>query len=225
MSWFTNFLTSSIGKKLIMSLTGLFLILFLKVHLLGNLQLLKDDGGEAFNTYAHFMAHNPLIKFISYGNYFFILLHFMLGMYLWRKNREAKGQKYAVANHRDTTWSSRNMAILGILVLAFLFLHMGDFWYKMKFGSTDLVMVGDMEVKDLYSKVYASFKEAWIVVAYLIGLTALAFHLYHGFSSAFQTLGLNHSKYTPVIQFLGTAFSILVPLAYAIIPLVFYFTK
>lgn len=85
MSWFTNFLTSSIGKKLIMSLTGLFLILFLKVHLLGNLQLLKDDGGLAFNTYAHFMAHNPLIKFISYGNYFFILLHFMMGMYLWRK--------------------------------------------------------------------------------------------------------------------------------------------
>lgn len=225
MSWFTNFLTSSIGKKLIMSLTGLFLILFLKVHLLGNLQLLKDDGGLAFNTYAHFMAHNPLIKFISYGNYFFILLHFMMGMYLWRKNREAKGQSYAVSNHRDTTWSSRNMAILGMLILAFLLLHMGDFWWKMKFGSTDLVMAGDIEVKDLYSKVYASFKVTWIVVAYLIGLLALAFHLYHGFSSAFQTLGLNHSKYTPVIKFLGTAFSILVPLAYAIIPLVFYFTK
>ena len=225
MSWFTNFLTSSIGKKLIMSLTGLFLILFLKVHLLGNLQLLKDDGGQAFNVYAHFMAHNPLIKFISYGNYFFILLHFVLGLYLWRKNREAKGQGYAVSKPRDTSWSSRNMAILGILVLAFLLLHMGDFWWKMKFGSTDLVMVGDTEVKDLYSKVYASFKVSWIVVAYLIGLLALAFHLYHGFASAFQTLGLNHSKYTPVIKFLGTAFSILVPLAYAIIPLVFYFTK
>ncbi len=225
MSWFTNFLTSSIGKKLIMSLTGLFLILFLKVHLLGNLQLLKDDGGQAFNLYAHFMAHNPMIKFIAYGNYFFILLHFVLGLYLWRKNREAKGQAYAVSKPRDTSWSSRNMAILGILVLAFLLLHMGDFWWKMKFGSTDLVMVGDTEVKDLYSKVYASFKVTWIVAAYLIGLLALAFHLYHGFASAFQTLGLNHSKYTPVIKFLGTAFSILVPLAYAIIPLVFYFTK
>ena len=77
MSWFSNFLTSSIGKKLLRSLTGLFLILFLKVHLLGNLQLLKNDGGESFNVYAHFMTHNPLIMLISYGNYFFILMHFV----------------------------------------------------------------------------------------------------------------------------------------------------
>ena len=82
-----------------------------------------------------------------------------------------------------------------------------------------------MEVKDLYTKVAESFKITWIVVAYLVGLLALAFHLYHGFASAFQTLGINHTKYSPVIRFIGIAFSILVPLAYAIIPLVFYFTK
>lgn len=225
MSWFTNFLTSSIGKKLLMSLTGLFLILFLKVHLLGNLQLLKNDGGASFNAYAHFMTHNPMIIFIAYGNYFFILLHLILGLSLWAKNRAAKGTAYAVSNHRDSSWASRNMALLGTLILAFLLLHMGDFWWKMKTNQTDMVMVGDMEVKDLYSKVVASFKVTWIVIAYLAGLLALAFHLHHGFASAFQTLGLNHKKYTPVIKFLGTAFSIVVPLAYAIIPLVFYFTK
>ncbi|MBK8700392.1 MAG: succinate dehydrogenase cytochrome b subunit [Saprospiraceae bacterium] len=225
MSWFTNFLTSSIGKKLLMSLTGLFLILFLKIHLLGNLQLLKDDGGEAFNTYAYFMTHNPLIMVISYGNYFFILLHMLLGLTLWSKNRAAKGQAYAVGNHRDTTWASRNMALLGILILAFIFLHMGDFWWKMKTGQTAVVMYGETEVKDLYTKVAESFKVLWIVVAYLIGLLALAIHLYHGFASAFQTLGLNHSKYTPVIRFIGTAYSILVPLGYAIMPIVFYFFR
>ncbi|MBL0081046.1 MAG: succinate dehydrogenase cytochrome b subunit [Saprospiraceae bacterium] len=225
MSWFSNFLTSSIGKKLLMSLTGLFLILFLKVHLLGNLQLLKNDGGESFNVYAHFMTHNPLIMFISYGNYFFILMHFILGLSLWAKKRAAKGTTYAISNHRDSSWASRNMALLGILVLAFLLLHMGDFWWKMKTGQTGMVMVGEMEVKDLYTKVAESFKVTWIVIAYLIGLMALAFHLYHGFASAFQTLGINHTKYSPVIRFIGTAFSILVPLAYAIIPLVFYFTK
>ena len=225
MSWFSNFLTSSIGKKLLMSLTGLFLILFLKVHLLGNLQLLKNDGGESFNVYAHFMTHNPLIMLISYGNYFFILMHFVLGLSLWAKNRAAKGSTYAVSNHRDSTWASRNMALLGILVLAFLLLHMGDFWWKMKTGQTSMVMIGEMEVKDLYTKVAESFKITWIVVAYLVGLLALAFHLYYGFASAFQTLGINHTKYSPVIRFIGIAFSILVPLAYAIIPLVFYFTK
>ena len=86
MSWITDFFTSSIGRKIIMSLTGIFLILFLLIHLIGNLQLLAGDGGEAFNVYAYFMTHNPLIKSISYGLYFFILLHSVVGILLWWKN-------------------------------------------------------------------------------------------------------------------------------------------
>ena len=106
MKWLINFFTSSIGRKLIMSLTGLFLILFLVIHLLGNLQLLVDDGGVTFNAYAYMMTHNPLIKVVAYGNYFFILLHAFMGFLLWSKNKAAKGSKYAVRS--DAKHSSRD---------------------------------------------------------------------------------------------------------------------
>lgn len=223
MSWLTKFLTSSIGRKLIMSLTGLFLVLFLIVHLAGNLQLLIDDKGASFNAYAYTMTHNPLIKFIAYGNYFFILLHAVQGILLAIKNRKAKGSKYAVSNNKSASWASKNMALLGILIFAFLCIHMGDFWFKMKF--TDIPMVAveglDYKVANLYSKVEASFAQWWIVLIYLIGLLALAYHLQHGFQSAFQTLGLNHKKYTPLIHSLGRIFSIVLPLGYAIIPILY----
>lgn len=222
MSWISNFFTSSIGKKLLMSLSGLFLILFLLIHLIGNLQLLKQDGGQAFNEYAHFMTNNPLIKFISFSNFAFISMHAIIGLALWAQNRKAKGSTYQVKNYTNSSWASKNMALLGTLILAFIFIHLGDFWWKMKSGQTDLVNYTGMEVKDLYSKVAYSFKQIWIVVAYVIGMIVLAFHLDHGFSSAFQTLGLNHNKYTPIIKGLGKAYAILIPLGFILIPVVFY---
>lgn len=224
MNWLKTFLTSSIGRKLIMSLTGLFLITFLIAHLLGNFQLLVDDGGIAFNTYAKFMTTNPLIKFISYGLYIFILLHTIVGLMLWRKNKAAKGSKYAVSpkGQADVTWASKNMALLGTFILAFLFLHMGDFWWKMKMDQLAYVDIDGEQVKDLYGRVKASFSELWIVIAYLFGLAVLSFHLWHGFQSAFQSLGINHPKYTPIIKGLGKIFSIVVPLAFAVIPVYYY---
>ncbi len=222
-----------------MSLTGLFLISFLIVHLVGNLQLLSSDGGEAFNVYAHFMANNPLIKTISWGLYAGILLHAVQGILLWWKNREARGnKKYAVTATRGAKGVASNaakrMAILGTFVLAFLFIHMGDFWWASKWsGESGLPMVkyaaydgsADMlEYKDLYTKVWASFKQEWIVVAYLIGLVALAFHLRHGFWSAFQTLGWNHPRWTPLIKSVGLVIAISIPLAYAVIPVYMYLT-
>jgi succinate dehydrogenase / fumarate reductase cytochrome b subunit len=205
-----------------MSLTGLFLISFLVVHLLGNLQLIKDDGGEAFNIYAKFMAGNPIIKTISYGLYAMILLHAILGIVLWVKNRQAKGTATAVGYRSEkVSWASKNMALLGILVLAFLFIHMGDFWFKMKFGSVDVVNYGDEDVKDLYSKVQITFSNWVNVIFYIIGVSALGIHLWHGFESAFQTLGLNHNKDTPLIQKLGKAFAVLISIGYLILPIYF----
>ncbi len=208
-----------------MSLTGLFLISFLFVHLIGNLQLLYDDGGEAFNTYAYFMTHNPLIKGISYGLYFFILLHTIQGVIIAAKNRSAKGYKYSKPSGENAKWASKNMALLGLLILAFLFLHMGDFWLKMKLGQLGMVAVEayDFKVADLYSRVSIAYQNPIIVGSYLIGLVALYFHLSHGFSSAFQTLGLNHKKYTPLINGLGMLYAIVVPLAFAVIPIFMYF--
>lgn len=228
MNWLIKFLSSSIGRKLIMSLTGLFLILFLTVHLIGNLQLFKEDGGESFNVYAHFMTSNPVIKIIAYGNYFFILLHAFLGIRIAIYNRKAKGQTGAVSNpNPKITWASKNMPILGGLIFAFILIHMGDFWLKMKLGKVDMITYAGIEgeFKDLYSRVLISFKELWIVIVYLIGLAALGYHLHHGFQSAFQTLGFNHRKYTPSIKKLGTLYAIFVPLGFALIPIYYYFFK
>ena len=222
MTWLIKFLTSSIGKKIVMSLTGLFLILFLVIHLIGNLQLLKDDGGEAFNIYAYFMTTNPLIKTVSWGLYFFILLHTVQGIYLAVVNRKAKGSKYAVSTTSNGSWMSKNMALLGTLIFAFICIHMGDFWYKMKF-TEQLALVQydgfDAQVKDLYGRVALAFEQTWIVVVYVIGMLALALHLFHGFQSAFTTLGLRHKKYTPLINLIGIIYSIVIPLGFAIIPI------
>lgn len=224
MRWFIDFMTSSIGKKLVMSLTGLFLISFLVVHLIGNLQLLYLDNGESFNTYAYFMTTNPIIKFLSIGLYTGFLLHAIQGLLIVFKNKKAKGSSYAVTTYENGSWMSKNMGLLGTLILFFLCIHMGDFWYKMKFTDSLAMITYDgatHEVKDLYKQVSHSFSQTWIVIVYLIGLVALALHLLHGFQSAFTTLGLQHKKYTPLIKFTGASFSILICTAYAIIPLWF----
>jgi succinate dehydrogenase / fumarate reductase, cytochrome b subunit len=231
MKWLTTYLTSSIGRKWTMGLTGLFLILFLIVHLIGNFQLLKDDGGESFNKYTYFMTHNPLIKTVSYGLYFFIILHTIQGLLLWRDNKKAKGQNYAVkATVPGVKIESQYMALLGTLILFFLIIHMGDFWYKMKF--TDLMAMrsyGDFAegepIKDLYARVSEAFMNPLLIAAYVVGQIVLFFHLKHGFQSAFQTMGINHPKYTPFIKSVGLVYAILVPLGFAIIPIIFFATK
>lgn len=227
MAWLTNYLTSSIGRKLTMSLTGLFMILFLVVHLLGNFQLLKDDGGEAFNKYTYFMTHFPLIKMISYGLYLFIILHTIQGLMLAAANRAAKGQGYAVKTRPPgVTWASNNMALLGTLILAFLIIHMAQFWGQMHFGDVATKSyTGFAEgepIKDLYSLVADAFKNPIVIAIYVVGQAVLAFHLWHGFQSAFQTLGVNHPKYTPFIKGFGKAFAIVVPFGFAAIPVIFY---
>ena len=226
MNWFINFLTSSIGRKLIMSLTGLFLIVFLVVHLIGNFQLLIPDGGEAFNVYAKFMTSNPLIKFTSYGLYFFILLHAVQGWLLWMTNRKARGgQGYAVQATRTTGTPvsfAKNMGWLGTIVFLFLLIHLYQFWFQMHWGGIEMANYDGVEVKNLYAVVKGTFASLGYVIFYVVCMLVVGMHLMHGFQSAFQTLGLNHSKYTPFIKFLGKAYSILIPLGFAIIPIILY---
>lgn len=230
-TWFVRFITSSIGKKVVMALTGLFLITFLIVHLVGNLQLLIDDGGEAFNKYAFFMTHNPLIKFTSFGLYFFILLHAVQGIALWLNNRAARGsERYAVKVNRtaDGAKSSVYMGSLGMVILIFIIVHMVQFWAQMKFTDNlvDLTYPDNpLSVKDLYTLVAGAFTNIWFVIFYVVSMVFIAFHLFHGFESAFQTLGLNHKKWTPLIKFVGRAYSVLVPLGFAIIPIWMYLNQ
>jgi len=223
MKWFLDLFTSSLGRKLVMALTGLFLILFLVVHLSGNFQLLKDDGGKAFNVYAEFMTTNPVIKVISYGNYTFILLHIFLALVLTRKNRAARGsERYKLTSGKSSAWSSRNMGILGTIILIFLVIHLKDFWAQMHWGGIPKANYDGREVKDLYAIVALAFSQRWYVALYVVCMAGLGFHLWHGFASAFQTLGLNHVKYNPIIHFVGKAFAILVPALFALIPIIMF---
>ncbi len=227
MSWFSNFLTSSIGQKVVMSLTGIFLILFLVVHLAGNLQLLYDDGGKKFNIYAEFMTSNPLIKTVSYLLYAFILLHAIQGWVLWRKNRKARGpQRYAVKTTKSVgtnSFAASNMGWLGTIIFVFIVIHLYQFWLQMKLGNLPMANYDGKEVKDLYAIVSVAYDNLVFVVFYVLSMVVIAIHLLHGFQSAFQTLGINHNKYTPLIKGIGKAYSVLIPLGFAIIPVYMYF--
>jgi succinate dehydrogenase / fumarate reductase cytochrome b subunit len=219
MNWFTRLLTSTLGRKLLMALTGLFLVLFLVVHLIGNLQLLKGDGGEAFNVYAQFMTSNPLIKAVSIGNFTFILLHIVWAILLTRRNRKARGKDGYAVSRNSSPWTSRYMGVLGTMILIFLIIHLKGFWYEMHWGGIRTANYDGVEVNDLYAVVSAAYSQVWYVLVYVVSMLFLAFHLWHGFASAFQTLGLNHAKYNPLIQFVGRAFSIIVPALFALIPI------
>ncbi len=209
-----------------MSLTGLFLIVFLLIHLIGNLQLLYADSGEAFNLYAKFMTTNPLIKTVSYLLYAFILIHAIQGWLLWRKNKQARGsQGYAVKVTKTVgtnRFASVNMGWLGTIIFVFLLIHLYQFWLQMKLDKLPMASYDGVEVKDLYIIVSQAYQNIGFVIFYVVSMVVVALHLYHGFQSAFQTLGLNHRKYTPLIKGIGVVYSIAIPLGFAIIPLYMY---
>lgn len=223
MSWFTNALASSVGRKVLMALTGLFLITFLTVHLAGNLQLLAGDGGKSFNVYSHFMANNGLIQFVSKGNFVMILIHVVVAIILTRRNKSARPVNYSVnAASTNSSWASRSMTLLGILTLIFLLVHLRGFWYELKFGSVPSVTIDGVEMHDSYRVVAEAYLSPAYVLFYVLAMVALGFHLWHGFASAFQTLGLNHTKYTPLIKFVGRFYAVVVAGLFALIPILMY---
>jgi len=219
MKWFIELFSGTLGRKLIMAITGVFLILFLIVHLIGNFQLLKDDAGIAFNNYAAFMTHNPIIKTISYTLYASILIHVLWSIILTIFNSKARGGESYKVTKTSALWSSRNMGILGTLILIFIVIHLKDFWAEMHWGNIPTQDYDGHEVKDLYSLVALAFSQLWYVILYVFCMIALSFHLLHGFTSAFQTLGINQSKYNSLIKVVGLCFAIVVPALYALIPI------
>jgi succinate dehydrogenase / fumarate reductase, cytochrome b subunit len=224
MNWFTKTFSSTLGRKFIMSITGLFLCSFLVIHLVGNLTLFYQDRGEAFNIYSHFMANNPVIRTMEIVLVLGFLFHIYDAIVLTRRNKAARPVGYA-NNHpeQNSTWSSRNMGLLGTVILVFLIIHLWNFFVPARFGGLDPIVVDEVEYENLYLRVVQSFQVWWYVAIYVISMVALAYHLIHGFQSAFQSLGLTHKKYTPFIQKFGYAFSVIVCLGFAIIPLYFFF--
>lgn len=226
MSWVTKTLKSTLGRKLIMALTGLFLILFLTGHVSGNLLLFKGDGGEAFNMYAKFMTTNPAVKLLSYLTYISVIGHVIYSIILGQLNKSARPVGYVNSKaSTNSSWASRNMGVLGTIILLFLAGHLYSFWYQMHWGEIPLVTYGEEQYKDLYSVVQIAFQQTWMVGLYVVAMTFLGFHLSHGFASAFQTLGLNHVKYSPAIKAIGGLYCVVVPVLFASMPLYIYFTS
>jgi len=265
-------LKSSVGKKYWMALTGLFLCLFLVGHLIGNLQLIFGESLQ-FNEYAVFMTSNPAVKLLSYLTYFSILFHAVDGILLAYQNQKARPVKYANNKPQtNTIWASRNMAVLGTLILVFIAIHMVNFWARMHFDEKMPLLTKSIEVqpgmsqdfyvtrsgdyipvdnpgfeirnrtelynkqagvkvadlyKDLYKITIEYFQDTkmglFYTLFYVFSMIVLGFHLFHGFGSAFQSLGANNPKYNMAIKNFGKAFSILVPLLFAIIPIYIHF--
>jgi succinate dehydrogenase / fumarate reductase cytochrome b subunit len=217
MNWMQSFSTS-IGKKLQMSLTGLFLITFLIVHCYINAQIFYNDGGKRFNEAAHFMGTNFVIRTVEIGLFAFLILHIVQGLALWFKNRARRNIKYAVsAGNKTSSWYSRSMALLGTLILLFLIVHLRNFWAPNRWSQ--LTGGGELPLFDMMKE---HFSNVWMVVLYLLGVFSLAWHLLHGFYSSFQTLGLGTHRYKQIIKGVGVAFSIIVPLIFALMPISFY---
>jgi succinate dehydrogenase / fumarate reductase, cytochrome b subunit len=219
MSWVTKTLSSSLGRKLIMGVTGLSLIIFLIVHCGINSLIFLNDGGETFNHAAEFMGTNWLIRTTEVGLMAGFIIHIVDGLMLWNSNRAKRPVKYAIVKgEANSTWYSRSMGLLGSLLLIFLVIHLRHFWIVSRF--TDVITSGE---KTLFQEMAEVFANPVPVVIYVLGCISLAYHLMHGFQSAFQTMGWNHPKYTPFVKSLGKWFSIIVPIVFAAMPISMYF--
>ena len=212
-----GFLHSSIGKKFVMGLTGLFLISFLVIHVSLNSFIFFNDNGVTFNMGAEFMAHNPVIRILEIGLFAGLLLHIFQALMLTLENRKARPIGYAkIDGAANSKWYSRSMGILGSLLLIFLVVHLSHFWIDTK------VAVFSHQEHNTYEEMKEVFSHWYVVVIYVLGVGSLLFHILHGFQSAFQTLGINHKKYTPLIKKVGIWFSIIVCLLFAAMPITMF---
>lgn len=222
----SNFLTTSIGRKFLMSISGLFLMLFLIVHLSVNLLLVFDDSGNLFNQGAHFMVTNPAIKIMEPILALGFVIHIIWSFFISLQNMKARPIGYnKLNNSKSSAWASRNMLVLGALVLVFLVMHIIDFYWKIRYTgdpSLTAVSVGGTEMDNTYALVSGLFKTNLLYcIIYIIGAILLGLHLGHGFWSSFQTIGLANKVWLKRLQFVGQIFAILIALGFAIIPLYF----
>ena len=207
--------TSSIGRKYAMALSAMFLLIFLVMHL--SVNLLSLFGETAYNNASQFMGYNPLIQFLMQPVLMVaVIFHFVMGFILEIRNNRARPIKYAMNNGAaNSTWMSRNMIITGAVILAFLGLHMYDFWYhEMNYKYVEGLPV---EENRFWGDLHNKFSNIWRVMIYIISFILLGLHLAHGFQSSFQSIGARHPKYTPFIKAFGNSYSVLIPLGFTII--------
>ncbi len=239
MTWKQVF-TSSIGKKFVMALTGIFLILFLIVHVGINAMIFADlnvpvwpfdagENGAIFNKAAHFMGSTVLIRILEIGLFLGFFLHIIQGLVLEFENRKKRGsENYAVnLGDKGSKWYSRSMGLLGTLLLIFLIIHWYHFWLPGR-GITHHeamapVNYDGVEMHNMFALMQYTFRSPLVVLLYVLSCISLAYHLLHGFQSAFRTLGVSNKKWLALLQSLGFGYSILVPLLFALMPVAMYF--
>lgn len=219
-------LRSSIAKKYLMAITGLFLISFLAVHCFVNSLIFFNDNGETFNTGAKFMGTNLFIKVLEYLLFIGFALHILMSLVLTIQNKNARKQNYEVQPKTPITWYSKSMGILGLLILIFLIWHLKDFWYEKKFTDNVVYFNKDIVSKEQYTfymLMLDLFKNPWIVLGYTLSIIALAYHLLHGFQSAFQSLGLMNKKYGQFVKQFGNVYTIIISILFIAMPLSVFF--
>lgn len=222
MKW-SEFLTSAVGKKLVMGLTGLFLISFLVVHVGVNACIWANDNGVMFNKAAHFMGATVVIRIMEVGLFVGIFLHIIQGYVLTANNQAKRKIGYEVPmGNKGSKWYSRSMGLLGTILLLFFILHWWHFWIPSRFTGVVQTTIDGKEMHDMYTLMKITFSELWVVVVYVIACFSLFWHLLHGFQSSFRTMGLSNNRHIAIVQALGVGFSVIVPLAFAMMPVSMY---
>ncbi|HVT83783.1 MAG TPA: succinate dehydrogenase cytochrome b subunit [Chitinophagaceae bacterium] len=222
MKW-SELFTSSVGKKLVMGLTGLFLISFLVVHVGINACIWANDGGVMFNKAAHFMGSMIVIRIIEVGLFVGFFIHIIQGLVLEFQNRSKRGTAYQVKlGNRGSKWYSRSMGLLGTIILFFLIIHWNQFWIPSRFTGVNSTVIDGKEMHNLYNLMKVTFSELWVVIVYVVACFSLCWHLIHGFQSAFRTLGVSNNRYLAIINNVGIGFSVIVSLAFAMMPVSMY---
>jgi succinate dehydrogenase / fumarate reductase cytochrome b subunit len=220
--------TSSVGKKLVMAFTGIFLILFLIVHAGLNACIWANDEGLMFNKAAHFMGSFVVPRVLEIGLFIGIFLHILQGYMLTLENRSKRSVGYAVNYSKGSKWYSRSMALLGTLLLMFLIMHIYHFWTPSRLGgiagikSLTVFDKNGVEYHNLYAEMKLVFENIYVVILYVLACGSLGYHLAHGFQSAFKTIGIHNKRYHAIISSIGYGFSIFISLAFAMMPISFY---
>ncbi len=218
----SGFYSSTVGKKFWVSLTGIFLLVFLAVHLTANLMLVFDDTGELFNRVVHFMGTNPIIRIMEPLLAIGFIVHIFLVSILTLRNQTTRNQNYKMQKlGHASSWASRNMYILGSIILAFLVLHIINYWWKFKFGELPSINYGAEEMENAYDLVSGLFATWWYDVIYIIAFIGLAYHISHGFWSAFQTLGWSDDKARKIWTGIAYLYAIIIGVGFTIIPVYF----
>jgi len=232
MNW-SQLFTSTIGKKIVMAVTGLFLVSFLVVHVGINSCVFKDlfdstDDGDMFNRAADFMARTVVVRIMEYVLFIGFFIHIIQGLVVEFQNRAKRKRGYEInLGNRGSKWYSRSMGLFGTILLIFLIIHWSHFWVPARFTHAGLeepiIMSNGRVSHDMFQLMKQTFTHWWVVILYVVGCISLAWHLIHGFQSAFRTLGLHNKKYLNLANAFGIGFSIIVSLLFALMPLTFKF--